>query len=119
MLKNLEPRDKAGDDVYVKRLRDLSRILLLILDEWFACSPTKTELVFLHELIDSRYGMQATIVCSQRPSENWHSIILTRRLASPSLKGFLPIAIASGLSEKICVRRIFNGRDSAALIGSV
>ena len=64
LLKNLELRDKAGDDVYVKRLRDLSRIPLLILDEWFACSPTKTELVFLHELIDSRYGRHTTIVCS-------------------------------------------------------
>lgn len=65
-------RDRnPGDDVYEKRLRYLSRIPLLILDEWFACSPTKTELVFLHELIDSRYGRHATIVCSQMPSENW------------------------------------------------
>ena len=71
LLKDLELRDKAGDDVYEKRLRYLSRIPLLILDEWFACSPTKTELVFLHELIDSRYGRHATIVCSQMPSENW------------------------------------------------
>ena len=71
LLKDLELRDKAGDDVYEKRLRYLSRIPLLILDEWFACPPSKTELVFLHELIDSRYGRHATIVCSQMPSGNW------------------------------------------------
>ena len=57
LLKDLDLRDKAGDDVYEKRLRYLSRIPLLILDEWFACPPSKTELVFLHG--------------SQMPSGNW------------------------------------------------
>ena len=71
LLKDLEIRDKAGDDVYEKRLRYLSRVPLLIIDEWFACAPSKTELVFLHELIDARYGRHATIVCSQMPPENW------------------------------------------------
>ena len=116
MLKDLELRDKAGDDVYEKRLRYLSRIPLLILDEWFACSPTKTELVFLHELIDSRYGRHATIVCSQMPSENWAQYCPNKALGEsicPSQEGFLPIAIASGLREKICARRTSNDRDPA------
>ena len=71
LLKELETRDKAGDDVYEKRLRYLSRIPLLIIDEWFASAPTKTELVFLHELIDARYSLHATIICSQMPAGNW------------------------------------------------
>lgn len=73
LLKDLELRDKAGEYAYDKRLRYLSRIPLLIIDEWFACAPSKTELVFLHELIDARYSRTATMICSQMPSENWTS----------------------------------------------
>ena len=115
MLKDLEFRDKAGDDVYEKRLRYLSRIPLLILDEWFACSPTKTELVFLHELIDSRYGRHATIVCSQMPSENWAQYCPDKALKE-SISGRILAqcyCIRLGGGKKTCARRTSNGRDPA------
>lgn len=71
LLKELDTLDKAGSDLYERRLRYMSNIPLLILDEWFACPPSRNEIVILHELIDSRYGRKATIICSQMPSENW------------------------------------------------
>lgn len=71
LLKELDTLDKAGSDLYERRLRYMSNIPLLILDEWFACPPSRNEIVILHELIDSRYGRKSTIICSQMPSENW------------------------------------------------
>ena len=93
-------------------------------DEWFACSPTKTELVFLHELIDSRYGRHATIVCSQMPSENWAQYCPNKALGE-SISGRIlahcycirlegeDMRKTSGLREKICARRTSNDRDPA------
>ena len=80
LLKDLELRDKAGEDSYVRRLRQLSNVPLLIIDEWFSISPSKQELVILHELIDARYGRHSTIICSQMPCENWASYCSNKAL---------------------------------------
>lgn len=42
LLKELDTLDKAGSDLYERRLRYMSNIPLLILDEWFACPPQET-----------------------------------------------------------------------------
>lgn len=71
LLRELAIREKEDPYGFEKRMKFLGRIPLLVLDEWFSISPTKNELVILHELIDSRYGRTSTIICSQMPSENW------------------------------------------------
>ena len=80
LLKELDTLDKAGSDLYERRLRYMSNISLLILDEWFACPPSRNEIVILHELVDSRYGRKSTIICSQMPSENWASYCSNKAL---------------------------------------
>ncbi len=71
MLRELVEREKDGGSEYARRLRYLSNVPLLVIDEWFATSPNKEELVILHELIDARYGRRSTVICSQMLSENW------------------------------------------------
>ncbi len=71
MLRELVEREKDGGSEYARRLRYLSNVPLLVIDEWFATSPSKEELVILHELIDARYGRRSTIICSQMLSGNW------------------------------------------------
>lgn len=71
LLRELSEYEKDGEESYSRRLKLISNIPLLILDEWFAISPEKKELVILHELIDARYGRKSTIICSQMPTENW------------------------------------------------
>ncbi len=71
LLRDLECREKAEPYSYARRLRMIANVPLLIIDEWFAISPSRSELVTLHELIDARYGRHPTIICSQMPAENW------------------------------------------------
>lgn len=80
MLKDLSERDLAGEDLYARKIRMLSRIPLLIIDEWFAHTLNKSELVMLHELIDARYGRRSTIICSQMPPDNWPAYCPNRAL---------------------------------------
>ena len=80
LLKDMAFRDRAGTDSYAKRLRMLSNVPLLIIDEWFSVAPSKDELVILHELVDSRYGRRSTVICSQMPSGNWAGYCSNRAL---------------------------------------
>ena len=80
MLKDLTIREAAGSDAYARRLRMLANVPLLIIDEWFSITPSKTELVILHELIDERYGRHPTIICSQMPSANWSGYCTNKAL---------------------------------------
>lgn len=80
MLKDLSIREAAGSDAYARRLRMLANVPLLIIDEWFSITPSKTELVILHELIDERYGRHPTIICSQMPSANWSGYCTNKAL---------------------------------------
>lgn len=71
LLRDLSEREKDDGDGYVRRLRYLANIPLLVIDEWFSISPDKKELIILHELIDARYSKHTTIICSQMTTDNW------------------------------------------------
>ncbi len=64
-------KEKEDRYLYERRLKYLSRIPLLVIDEFFSITPSKNELIILHELIDARYDRTSTIVCSQLPVEHW------------------------------------------------
>ena len=71
LLRDLSEREKDDGESYVRRLKYLSNIPLLVIDEWFSIAPDKKELVILHELIDARYSKHTTIICSQMTTDNW------------------------------------------------
>ena len=68
------------DGTYKKVQAKYANPVLLIIDEWFSITPSKTELVILHELIDERYGRHPTIICSQMPSANWSGYCTNKAL---------------------------------------
>jgi DNA replication protein DnaC len=61
-----------GDGRYVRRLAQLARIALLVIDDFLLTPPTIVEAKDLLEVIDDRSQLRSTLVVSQLPVENWH-----------------------------------------------
>src|SRR6267378_4341784 len=64
-----------GDGRYVRRLGQLARIGLLVLDDFLLTSPSVIEAKDLLEVIDDRSQVRSTLVVSQLPVEAWHTAL--------------------------------------------
>lgn len=64
-----------ADGSYSKMLASLSRIELLILDDWGLAPMADRERRDLLEIVEDRYGRRATLVASQLPVEHWHELV--------------------------------------------
>ena len=64
-----------ADGSYNKLLVSLSRVDLLILDDWGLAPMADKERRDLLEIVEDRYGRRATLVASQLPVEHWHELI--------------------------------------------
>jgi DNA replication protein DnaC len=61
-----------GDGRYVRRLAQLARISVLVLDDFLLTPPNLVEAKDLLEVIDDRSQVRSTLVVSQLPVEAWH-----------------------------------------------
>jgi DNA replication protein DnaC len=91
-----------GDGRYVRRLAQLARIGLLILDDFLLTPPNLVEAKDLLEVIDDRSQVRSTLVVSQLPVEAWH----------PALAGGDP-TLADAILD-----RLVHHAHRLALIGS-
>ena len=64
-----------ADGSYSKLLVSLSRVDLLILDDWGLAPMADRERRDLLEIVEDRYGRRATLVASQLPVEHWHELV--------------------------------------------
>jgi DNA replication protein DnaC len=64
-----------GDGRYVRRLAQLARIGVLVLDDFLITTPSLIEAKDLLEVIDDRNQVRSTLVVSQLPVENWHAAL--------------------------------------------
>jgi len=64
-----------GDGSLPRLLSRLSRISLLILDDWGLAPLSQVEARDLLEIIDDRDGIRSTLMASQLPVEDWHQIV--------------------------------------------
>lgn len=69
-----------ADGTYIRLLDQLRRVDLLILDDWLRDPLTPAQTRDLADILDDRYGRQATLVATQVPLEEWHA-----RLGDPTL----------------------------------
>ena len=69
-----------ADGSYTRLLDQLRRVDLLILDDFLRDALTPAQTRDLADILDDRYGRQATLVAAQVPVEDWHA-----RLADPTL----------------------------------
>lgn len=64
-----------GDGSYMKRLMGLTRIDVLILDDWGLAKLTDYQRQDLLELVEERYGVRSTVITSQLPIDKWHDVV--------------------------------------------
>lgn len=64
-----------ADGSYHKQLEQLSKINLLVLDDWGIDQLDRTARRDLLEIFEDRYQRQSTIITSQLPIDSWHPYI--------------------------------------------
>lgn len=64
-----------GDGSYLKILRSLSKVDVLILDDWGISRLTDEQRKEFLEIMEERYELKSTIITSQIPVNKWHEII--------------------------------------------
>lgn len=74
-----------GDGSFTRRLAQLARIDVLVLDDWGLQAPSENARSDLLEVMDDRVGARSTIVTSQLPIEHWHEWLNDPALADAIL----------------------------------
>jgi DNA replication protein DnaC len=64
-----------GDGRHGRLLKAISRVQLLILDDWGLAPLTSEQRRDLLEIMDDRHDRGSTIVTSQLPVDHWHTVI--------------------------------------------
>src|SRR5215469_16592551 len=64
-----------GDGRYVRTMRTLNSMQLLILDDWGLETLDAGARRDLYEILEERYGRRSTILTSQVPVDKWHEVI--------------------------------------------
>ena len=70
-----EMRLAQADGTYPKLLEQLSKVNLLLLDDWGMESLDTVQRSNLLDIIDARHGRSSTGIASQLPIESWYQII--------------------------------------------
>ena len=64
-----------ADGSYIKLMEYVSKLSLLILDDWGVAPMTDANRRDLLEIIDDRYNRSSTLITSQLPVNTWHDSI--------------------------------------------
>ena len=64
-----------ADGSYGKRLQQLARFKVIILDDWGLTALQDIERRDLLEILEDRHNVSSTIVTSQFPVSQWHDVI--------------------------------------------
>ena len=103
-----------GDGRHARLLKTLSRVDLLILDDWGLSPVTLDQARDLLEIIDDRHGRGSTIVTSQLAVDHWHELIPNPTIADAILDRLVHNAHRLVLDgESIRKRNAKTGLDSA------
>ena len=74
-----------GDGSYLKMLSRLSRIRLLVLDDWVTAPLGPSESRDILEIVDDRSQLPSTVIAGQLPVEDWHASIIDPSVADAVL----------------------------------
>lgn len=61
-----------GEGRYLRLLKILAQVELLVLDDWGLAPLTGDQLRDLLEILEDRHGRKSTLITSQLPVEHWH-----------------------------------------------
>ena len=79
-----------GDGRYVRTMRTLNSVQLLILDDWGLETLDAGARRDLYEILEERYGRRSTILTSQVPVDKWHQVIADPTYADAILRPHCP-----------------------------
>jgi DNA replication protein DnaC len=74
-----------GDGRYARLLKTLSRVELLILDDWGLAPLSGEQRRDLLEVVDDRHQRGSTVITSQVPIDHWHEVIADPTIADAVL----------------------------------
>jgi DNA replication protein DnaC len=74
-----------GDGSFTRRLAQLAKIGVLILDDWGLQDLDQAARNDLLEVLDDRVGTRSTVIASQLPLEHWHAWLQDPTLADAIL----------------------------------
>ena len=74
-----------ADGSYGRKLQNLARIDLLVLDDWGVAPLSPENARDLLEILDDRYQCRSTLVSAQAPVDTWHHLIGDPTLADAAL----------------------------------
>ncbi len=64
-----------GEGVYLKTLKKIAKVDILVLDDWGLEMLNKEQRYDLLEILEDRHGIKSTLITSQLPIDAWHSFI--------------------------------------------
>ncbi len=74
-----------ADGRYLKFLRALSRLDVLVLDDWGLCKISHAQQEDLFQILDDRIQKRSTIATSQLPVQHWHEMMANPTIADAIL----------------------------------
>jgi DNA replication protein DnaC len=99
-----------GDGQYAKLLRTLSRVDLLILDDWGPEVLTAQQRRDLLEIVEDRYNARSLLITSQIPVKQWYDIIGNPTLADAILDRIVHNAYRIELMARACEKQSTTNR---------
>lgn len=81
----LELTQSKADGTYHKKLQQIAKIQLLIIDDWGMETLNVAQRNDVMEIMDDRYGATSTLVISQLPTDQWYATIGDNTLADAIL----------------------------------
>lgn len=101
-----ELRVARADGSWVRLVGQMTKVNLLILDDWGLVAPDAADRRSLLEIFEERSGRGSTLVASQVPVENWHETIGNPTLADAILDRVVhnahKIVLKGGSMRKVC-----------------
>ena len=78
-----------GDGTYISKMSSIKKLDLLILDDWGINPFSKKEGSELFEVIEDRIVLKSTIIISQIPDKEWHSLLPDPTVADAIIDRFI------------------------------
>ncbi len=101
-----------ADGRYPRLMRSISRVDLIIVDDWGISTPTDEERRDMLEILEDRHDRASTIVTSQFPVDSWHDVIADPTMADAIIDRLIHNAYKIPLKGKKSMRSLKKLRDS-------
>lgn len=108
----LELTQAKADGTYYKKLKQLAKVQMMIIDDWGLEALKPAHRNDLMEIMDDRHGHSSTVVISQLPTDEWYANIGDNTLADAILDRLMHNAHRLQLKGE-SMRKIMGAVDSS------